>query len=46
MDSGDERLAKRPKLEAAHDKIVVEGEEKFITDSDRHQFAKRFDWNV
>lgn len=31
MNSGEERLAKWPKLEAAHDKIVVEGEEKHLT---------------
>jgi nitric oxide-associated protein 1 len=29
--SGEERLAKWPKLEAAHDKIIVEGEEKHKT---------------
>lgn len=31
MNTGEERLAKWPKLEAAHDKIVVEGEEKHLT---------------
>lgn len=31
MNLGEERLAKWPKLEAAHDKIVVEGEEKYLT---------------
>lgn len=31
MDSGEERLAKWPKLEASHDEIIVDGEEKHIT---------------
>lgn len=31
INSGEERLAKWPKLEAAYDKIVVEGVEKHIT---------------
>ena len=31
MNSGKERLAKWPKLEAAHDKIVIEGKEKHLT---------------
>lgn len=31
MNSGEERLAKWPKLEAAHDQIVVEGEQKHLT---------------
>lgn len=31
INSGEERLAKWPKLEASHDKIIVEGEEKHLT---------------
>lgn len=31
MNSGDERLAMWPKLEAEHDKIIVEGVQKHIT---------------
>jgi nitric oxide-associated protein 1 len=31
IDSGEERMSKWPKLEAKHDKIVIEGVEKHIT---------------
>lgn len=31
MNTGEERLAKWPKLEAKHDEIVIEGEEKHLT---------------
>jgi nitric oxide-associated protein 1 len=34
MDTGEERLAKWPRLEAKHDKIVIEGVEKHITACD------------
>lgn len=34
MNTGEERLAKWPKLEAKHDKIVIEGVEKHITACD------------